>query len=229
MLHEHFVFYKPRDVVSGDFYWVKQVKEYIILVAADCTGHGVPGAFMSMLGISYLNEIVQRREIIQANQILNELRNMVKLSLRQHGQLNESRDGMDMALCVINTKNKVMNYAGAFNPLYLIRDENGEAKLIETKADMMPVGVYQGKDKSFTNHEIQLEIGDTFYIFSDGFVDQKGGSENKKFLSKNFKKLLLEIHDLPLHEQKGILEKTLIEWVTEQTQMDDILVVGVRF
>ena len=228
LLHENFIFYKPRDIVSGDFYWIKQVNQYIVLVAADCTGHGVPGAFMSMLGISYLNEIVQRREITQANQVLNELRKQIKHSLRQHGQRDESKDGMDMAICVINTKDNMMQYAGAFNPLYLIRDVNGEPELKEIKADRMPVGFYHGKDKPFTNHEIQLEMSDTFYIFSDGFIDQTGGEDNKKYMSKNFKNLLLEIHEQPMYEQKEILDKKIKDWMDSNPQMDDILVVGVR-
>jgi serine phosphatase RsbU (regulator of sigma subunit) len=228
LLNENFIFYNPRDIVSGDFYWIKQVNMSIILVAADCTGHGVPGALLSMLGMSYLDEIVERREITQANQVLNELRNQIKHSLRQHGQSDESRDGIDLALCVFDLKNRVMQYSGANNPLYIIKNVNGEQELKEIKADQMPVGYYQGKDKSFTNHSIQLEMGDTFYIFSDGFVDQKGGKDNKKYLSKNFKKLLLDIHEQAMPLQKEILDKTLTDWMGDNSQMDDVLVIGVR-
>jgi len=228
LLNENFILYKPRDIVSGDFYWIKQVNQYIVLVAADCTGHGVPGAFMSMLGMSYLNEIVQRREITQANHVLNELRNQIKLSLRQHGQRDESKDGIDMAICVLDLKSMKMQYAGANNPLYLIMDAKGTPELSEIKADRMPLGYYQGKDISFVNHDIKLDMGDTFYMFSDGFIDQKGGKDNKKFMSKNFKNLLLEIHDQSMNDQKEILNKTLLEWMGDNSQMDDILVVGVR-
>lgn len=228
LLDEAFILYRPRDIVSGDFFWIRQVNQYIILAAADCTGHGVPGAFMSLLGISYLNEIVQRREITQAAEVLNELRQQIKHSLRQHGQPDETKDGIDMALCVIDQKNRTMQYAGAFNPLYLIREENGNTELLEFKADRMPLGYHQGKDRAFTNHDIKLEIGDTFYIFSDGFIDQKGGPDRKKFMSKKFKSLLMEIHDMPLFDQKNILEKTLTDWMGNQSQIDDILVVGVR-
>ena len=228
LLNENFIFYKPRDIVSGDFYWIKQVNQYIVLAAADCTGHGVPGALMSMLGMSYLNEIVQRREITQANHVLNELRKQIKYSLRQHGQRDESKDGIDIALCVLDIKNNMMQYSGAYNPLYLIRDIQGNPELKEIKADPMPLGYYHGKDKAFTNHDIQLEMGDTFYIFSDGFIDQKGGEDNKKFMSKNFKKLLLEIHDQPMVDQKDILDKTLTDWMGENSQIDDVLVIGVR-
>jgi serine phosphatase RsbU (regulator of sigma subunit) len=228
LLNESFILYKPRDIVSGDFYWIKQVNQYIVLVAADCTGHGVPGALMSMLGISYLNEIVQRREITQANQVLNELRKQIKHSLRQHGRRDESKDGIDMALCVLDLRNNMMQYSGANNPLYLIRDVEGNPELKEIKADHMPVGYYQGKDKTFNNHDMQLEMGDTFYIFSDGFMDQKGGKDNKKFMSKNFKNLLLEIHEQPMYDQKELLDKKLTDWMGSYSQMDDILVIGIR-
>ncbi len=228
LVNENFILFKPRDIVSGDFYWIKQVNQYIVLVAADCTGHGVPGALMSMLGISHLNEIVHRREITQANQILNELRKRIKFALRQHGQPDEAKDGIDMALCVMDLKSMKMQYAGANNPLYLIKDVEGRPELKEIKADRMPLGYYQGKDISFVNHDIQLEMGDTFYMFTDGFVDQKGGKDNKKFMSKNFKNLLLEIHDHPMYDQKAILDKTLSDWIANKSQMDDILVMGVR-
>jgi serine phosphatase RsbU (regulator of sigma subunit) len=228
LLDEAFILYKPRDIVSGDFFWIKQVNQFIILAAADCTGHGVPGAFMSLLGISFLNEIVLTKEITEASQVLNELRRQIKHSLRQHGQPDEAKDGIDMALCAIDQKNRTMQYAGAFNPLYLIREEKSNAELIEFKADRMPLGYYHGKDRAFTHHDIQLEIGDTFYIFSDGFIDQKGGPEQKKFMSKKFKKLLLEIHEEPMFDQKNKLEQALRQWMGDQPQIDDILVVGVR-
>ena len=228
LLNENFIFYKPKEIVSGDFYWIKQVKHYIILVAADCTGHGVPAAFMSILGISCLNEIVQSREITQANQILNELRKEIKKSLRQTGKKEESRDGLDIALCVIDNKKNQIQFSGANNPLYIIRNNNGEPLLKEINPDQMPVGVHFLTDKSFTNHEIKLEIGDTFYIFSDGFIDQIGGDNNHRFRSDKFKKLLFDIHDLPMYEQKEILERTLNEWIGSNPQTDDILVIGAR-
>jgi len=228
LIHENFILYKPVEIVSGDFYWIKQINQYIILVSADCTGHGVPGAFMSMLGISYLNEIVQRKSITQANQVLNELRKEIKHSLRQTGKKEESRDGIDMALCVIDTNKSIMQYSGAYNPLYIISNIEGKPVLREFKADMMPVGVHFSGDKSFTNHEIQLEIGDTLYLSTDGLIDQIGGSNNTRFGNKNFKKLLLEIYSQPLFEQKEILEQTLNDWMGEHPQRDDILVIGAR-
>jgi serine phosphatase RsbU (regulator of sigma subunit)/Tfp pilus assembly protein PilF len=228
LLNENFILFKPKDIVSGDFYWIKQAEHFIILVAADCTGHGVPGALLSMLGISCLNEIVQIREITQANQILNELRKEIKQSLRQSGKKEESREGLDIALCVIDIKNNKIQYSGANNPLYIIRNNNGKSELREIKADPMPVGVHFLTDKSFSNHDITLEIGDTFYIFSDGFVDQIGGEDNHRYKSEKFKKLLLNIHDQPMYEQKDILEQTLNDWMGSNPQTDDILVIGAR-
>ena len=228
LINQHFIFYQPKEIVSGDFYWIKQINQYIILISADCTGHGVPGALMSMLGISYLNEIVQRKEITMANQVLNELRKEIKHSLRQTGKKEESRDGIDMALCVIDTSTNILQYSGAFSPLYIVSHNNGEPVLRETKADQMPVGVHFSSDKPFTNHEIQLEIGDTFYISTDGFIDQTGGSNKTRFGSSNFKKLLLEIYDNPLFEQKLILQQTLKDWMGDNPQRDDILVIGAR-
>jgi serine phosphatase RsbU (regulator of sigma subunit) len=229
LLNMNFILYKPKEIVSGDFYWIKQVKHYTVLVSADSTGHGVPGAFMSMLGISYLDEIVQRREIIQANQILNEMRKQIKYSLRQSGTKEEPGDGIDLALCVIDNKKNLMQYSGANCPLYFISNNNGKPVLNEYKADPMPVGVQSSLDKSFTNHEIQLETGDTFYLFSDGYIDQNGGINNHRFTSEKFKKLLLDIHDHSMYEQKEILEQTLIDWMGEHSQRDDILVIGVRY
>jgi serine phosphatase RsbU (regulator of sigma subunit)/Tfp pilus assembly protein PilF len=228
ILNDVFILFKPRDIVSGDFFWIKHVNQYVILAAADCTGHGVPGAFMSLLGISFLNEIVQRREVTQANQVLNELRRQIRNSLRQHGQAEESKDGIDMALCVIDQKKNTLQYSGANNPLYLIREKNGAPALTEFKADQMPLGYYQGRFKTFTNKDIQLEYGDVFYLFSDGFIDQKGGKDNKKFMSRKFKDLLIKIHQEPMEDQKLILDKTLTDWMGDNSQIDDILVIGVR-
>ena len=183
---------------------------------------------MSMLGISHLNEIVQSREITQANEVLNELRKQIKQSLRQSGQRHQSRDGIDMALCVIDTKLNVMQFSGANNPLYIISTVDGKPELKEIKADPMPVGVHLSRVKSFTNHEIKLKIGDTFYIFSDGYVDQKGGVDDKRFSSTRFKQMLLDIHDQAMYEQKEHLEKVLKEWMGDNPQRDDILVIGAR-
>ena len=228
LIIDNFILFKPKDIVSGDFYWIKHVNQYVIVVAADCTGHGIPGAFMSILGMGYLNEIVHRREITQANMILNELRKQIKASLRQHGDRYESKDGMDMALASFNLKEHKMQYAGANNPLYLIRGIGKEAEIIEYKADSMPIGYYPGNEKPFTNHEIQLRPGDTLYMSSDGFIDQKGGENNKKYTSNRFKDLLLGIQNESMHDQKLILENKFIDWMGNNPQVDDVLVIGMR-
>lgn len=224
LLTEHFIFYKPRDIVSGDFYWTKQVDEKIFIAAADCTGHGVPGALMSMLGITFLNEIVNKNPNIHANEILNELRMHIISSLRQTGSLGESRDGMDVALCIINHKEKMLEYAGANNPLYIIRN----SELIEYKADRMPIGIHRRAKESFVNHDIKLKQNDLIYIFSDGFVDQFGGEYGRKFLSSNFKELLIQNSTKSLDEQRFLLEKTFEDWKGERKQLDDILVIGFK-
>ncbi len=231
LLPEYFVLFKPRDIVSGDFYWATEHEGKAILVAADCTGHGVPGAFMSMLGISFLNEIVNKIDTVESHLILNELRANVKKSLRQTGKENEAKDGMDLALCIIDYNNMQMEYSGAFNSLYLIR----EGELIKYDADRMPIGIYIREKDTFTKHVVKLQKGDSFYIFSDGFVDQFGGPKGSKLMTKRFKELLLENYTKPMSEQKDILDRYLNDWQSftnekgdTYRQIDDILVIGVR-
>lgn len=223
-LSDHFILYMPRDIVSGDYYWMTQKDGKTVILAADCTGHGVPGAFMSMLGISFMNEIVNKSDMTQPNEILNKLRDNVVNSLHQTGEEGEAQDGMDLSLCVINNDKSKLQFAGAYNPLFLIRDD----KLIEYKADKMPIGIYKEKEDSFTNHEIDIREGDTLYMFSDGYEDQFGGPSAKKFMAKRFKELLLSIYKNPMKEQKGILDTTLKEWKGGIDQIDDILVMGFR-
>jgi serine phosphatase RsbU (regulator of sigma subunit) len=227
---EYFILLKPRDIVSGDFYWLSDTGRKIIIVAADCTGHGVPGAFMSMLGISFLNKIVNENKITEPNQILEKLREDVIQSLKQTGREGEQKDGMDMALCVIDFDSLTMEFAGAQNPLYLIRGN----ELIETKADRMPVAYYE-QMSDFTSHKITLKQGDCFYMFSDGYADQFGGPRGKKFKYKALKELLIRIKEKSMAEQKELLEKTIQDWATgpdrngrQYDQVDDILVVGIR-
>jgi serine phosphatase RsbU (regulator of sigma subunit)/ligand-binding sensor domain-containing protein len=222
-LPDHFILFKPRDIVSGDYYWFKQIGHYSIYATADCTGHGVPGAFMSMLGIAFLNELVAENEKHTAGEILNNLRNKVKKSLRQTGEEGHSKDGMDMTLCIIDNKNRTVEYAGAYNPLYIYRND----ELIEIKATRNPIGIFI-KEKPFESNHIELQEGDMLYTFSDGFVDQFGGDDNSKFKTKNFKKLLLEIYKRPLAEQKTILNQTIEDWRGNYEQTDDIIVFGVR-
>ncbi len=221
---EYFILFRPRDIVSGDFYWFYRYENYLVVAAADCTGHGVPGAFMSMLGMSLLNEIMNKDRIFEAHRILNKLRDYIKLMLGQTGKTDEAKDGMDMALVVIDLEKRIMQYAGAYNPLILIRD----GKLIEYKGDKMPIGIQVNEKESFTNHVIEIREDDRFYIFSDGYADQFGGPDGAKFKTRPFKNLLLKIHQLPMDEQKRILEQTLLDWKGDEPQIDDILVIGIR-
>jgi len=242
---EHFILYMPKDIVSGDFYWIKEVDDILIIAVADCTGHGVPGAFMSMLGIALLNEMVNKKEIVQPAQALNELRNQIKSSLHQKGIDGEAKDGMDIALCTINMKTWQLNYAGANNPLLLLRSaqkplknalpylsqriKHNDFHVVELKADKMPIGIHIVEKESFTNHSINLEVDDTIYLFSDGYQDQFGGNYKRKFLSKNFKELLLKIQHLTMKEQANSLKINIENWKgRDNEQIDDILVLGVK-
>ncbi len=223
ILPEYFILFKPLSIVSGDFYWSLKMRKHLVFAIADCTGHGVSGAFMSMLGISFLNEIVRRKEIIQPNQALEELRYQVKSTLKQTGKANETKDGMDIALCTIDTETLQLHYSGANNPLYIYRNN----ELIEFKPDKQPIGIHY-KEKPFTNHEFQLEKEDVLYLFTDGYIDQFGGEDDRKFLSHRFKKLLKEIHKKPMTEQKAILTDSFENWQSKNSQTDDVLVMGVR-
>ncbi len=224
ILPHHFIFYQPKDIVSGDFYWVNKINGYIIIAAADCTGHGVPGAFMSVLGISLLNEIVRRKEITKANQALEVLRYELKESLSQTDKDYSHNNGMDIALCVIDTKEKIIQYSGANAPIYLIRDN----KLIEYKPTRNPIGITP-IEIPFQNKEIEYEDHDIFYLFSDGFMDQFGGENGKKFRSRRFKHLLMEIHKKPMEVQKSHLNLSIRKWMDNKyEQVDDIMVFGFK-
>ena len=229
-LPEHFILFKPRDIVSGDFYWMMNKDGKIIIAAADCTGHGVPGAFMSMLGTAFLNEIVtkivENKHVysLQANEILNQLRNYIIESLHQTGDDDESKDGIDMALCIIDSEKQKLQFAGAHNPLYIIKNNNLEV----IKGDRMPVSIHKNAQKPFVNHEVDFSQNDIIYMFSDGYYDQIGGPQNRKFMSRNFQELLLSVHEKPMEQQKEILDKTFEEWRGENIQLDDILVIGIR-
>ncbi len=228
---DYFLLYHPKDIVSGDFYWVNKKDDLLIIAAADCTGHGVPGAFMSMLGVAYLNEIVNKIAInkhisgLNADEILNQLREMVITSLHQTGSIDEPKDGMDISLIIIDFEHKKLQFSGANNPLYVIRNN----ELIKYDADKMPVSYHQKSNTPFTRHEIDLKAEDRIYLFSDGFIDQFGGENGMKFLVKNFQELLLKIHKKSMIDQSKILEKTLEEWRGERAQLDDVLVIGLQF
>ena len=224
VLPEGFVLFHPKDIVSGDFYWMQHYSNNVYLAACDCTGHGVPGAFMSMIGSSLLDEAVVEKGLTQPNEIFFEVRKGFINALKQTGEKGQQKDGMDATLIVWDKNNK-LQFSVANNPLFLIR----KGELLETKPDRQPVGFFTGEQKPFTHHELSLEKGDTVYICSDGYPDQFGGKRDKKFMMKNFKKLLLSIQDKTMNEQKGILETTMAEWKGDTEQVDDILVMGVRF
>jgi len=224
LLPSYFILTKPKDIVSGDYYWLACKDNKVIVAVADCTGHGVPGAFMSILGVSFLNEIVNKAVTIRANELLNQLSGQVIKSLHQTGENDKTRDGMEMTMCVIDFDKKKLQFSGAFRPLYLIRDN----ELKEFKGDNMPIGIYDHEDQSFNNTELLFEKDDIFYLFTDGYVDQIGGTDRKTFRSVNFKKFLLNIHTLPMPEQKLALETRYEAWRGEIDQVDDILVVGIK-
>ncbi len=228
---DYLIIFKPKDIVSGDFYSINQVKDHIIVAVADCTGHGIPGAFMSMLGMSILNEILRYEEISSASEVLEELRRKLKTSLQQTGKSGEQQDGMDIAICAINTKTLEMQYAGANNSLWLFKNNNDqsstEPNLIEIQADKQPVGVYKN-EKPFTNNIIQLKKGDTFYIFSDGFRSQFGGEKGETYKTRRFRELITSIHHKPLFEQEKIFENEFQQWKGNFAQIDDVIVLGLK-
>ncbi len=221
---DYFIYFKPRDIVSGDFYWIGEDEGSIFFTVADCTGHGVPGAFMSTMGISTLNEIIANNRNLQADTVLNLLRDKTMRALHQTGKIGEAADGMDVAFCVLNKNRKILQFAGAFNPLIIF--QGGE--LLEFRADRMPIGIHYGGEKPFTNHVITVNRGDTLYIFSDGYVDQFGGPEGVKFKMANFRNLLKEIYYHPMIEQRNILENEFKKWQGPGPQIDDITIIGIR-
>ncbi len=222
-----FILFKPKDIVSGDFYWMEDKKDTVIFAAVDCTGHGVPGAFMSIVGHNLLDRVVGEQQITQPARILDELNKGISDTLRQRDlEDNTVRDGMDIALCSFNKKTAVLEYAGAYNPLWLVRNK----ELIEIKANKFPIGNSKAGDNNrFTNHEIPLQKGDTVYIFSDGYSDQFGGPSGKKFKAAALKQLLINSQHLNMNEQLDLLNKTIEEWRGAHEQVDDILVIGTRY
>ncbi|MBW8049719.1 MAG: SpoIIE family protein phosphatase [Cytophagales bacterium] len=233
LLPESFIYYKPRDIVSGDFYWITEtVASSVIIAAVDCTGHGVPGAFMSIIGQDQLNQTVKEKWIIVPSEILDEMNKGVRDQLGgvlppTQSELKDSsvKDGMDMALCSIDLHKRELQFAGAYNSLYMIR--NNTLKVIN--GDRFPIGIFPGKSsKKFTNHEIKLQKGDTLYIFSDGYADQFGGPKGKKFMRKRFMQIFLDIQHLSMEDQQKSIDKTFEQWKGNEEQVDDILVIGIR-
>ncbi|MCB0429818.1 MAG: SpoIIE family protein phosphatase [Flavobacteriales bacterium] len=230
LLPDSFVLYKPKDIVSGDFYYIRgqadeKGDEKVIFAAVDCTGHGVPGAFMSIVGHNSLNQAVTVKGMTRPGEVLNYINHLMTESLGQERSNSTVHDGMDIALCSLDRKRMKLQYAGAFNPLYIIR----KGKLIETKADKHPVGGYKDDEAMhFTNHEFDLLRGDCIYVFSDGFADQFGGPEGKKFKYQTFRNLLISIHETAMNAQGAYLDQTLTAWMSGYEQVDDICVIGVR-
>lgn len=242
LIPEYFVLFKPRDIVSGDFYWIKEVGSSLVVVAADCTGHGVPGAFLSMLGITLLNELFVEGRSDDPGEILGQLRTKVKDMLAQEGSIRDQKDGMDMAVAIIDRQKKELQFAGAYNPLYLIRDKaqlsgnevpsetsflSDDYELFELKGDKQPIGVHW-EETDFSTHVVSLKDSDSIYVFSDGYVDQYGGEERKKFKTHKFKSLLLSVQSEPMEIQKQLIEKTFEKWRGNREQIDDVCVVGIR-
>jgi serine phosphatase RsbU (regulator of sigma subunit) len=221
---EHFVLYKPLAIVSGDFYWVNTFGSQQVIICADCTGHGVPGAFMSMLGITMLNEIVTNKKIMMPDQVIENLRQGIIKALKQVAAEDSVKDGMDIEVCLVDFEKNKLWYSGANNPLYLIR--NGE--LIHYRADKMPVAIHY-KMSPFTLHEIDLQKGDAFYIFTDGYADQFGGPNEKKFMSNKLKETILSMEGMPMLKQGEKLDEIFEKWRGENPQVDDVTVIGVRY
>ena len=223
LLTNYFVLYKPRDVVSGDFYWAKKVSGHVIVAVGDCTGHGVPGAFVSMLGISFLNEIVERNHITKTSEVLDELRTQVKRSLNQTNWFVEQKDGMDMAICAIETEKMRLQFAGANNSVYIVRNR----RIIQLKGDRQPIGVHL-REKPFINYEFSLKKGDLIYLLTDGYLDQLDNSNEVKFMIHRFKDLVIRTQDVPMREQKQIFEDEFNRWKGNNSQIDDVLLMGIR-
>jgi len=223
-LPEHFILFLPKDIVSGDFYWASSFEDNFIIAAVDCTGHGVPGAFMSMLGIAFLNEIVNKNRSLKANEILNQLRDYTIKALHQTGKDGEAVDGMDMSLCIVNKNKMSLQYSGANNPVWILRNN----EIIEIQADKTPIGIYRDDTNSFTNNIIEIHKNDIIYLFTDGYVDQFGGLNNRKIGKTNFQKLLLDIKKLSIAHQKDALNSYFARWQGTNKQIDDVLVIGIK-
>lgn len=224
LFKDSFVLFKPKDIVSGDFYWFTELGDKKIVVAADCTGHGVPGALMSMIGSNILNKLILEKGIVKPDLILNELNEEVRTALKQRETASETRDGMDIS--VLTFSGNTVQYAGAHRPLYLIK--SGSDELIEVKADKFSIGGIQEEKRSFTNHVLTLQPNDLLYLSSDGYADQFGGTSGKKLMTKHFKELLLKIKNEPLRKQSEVLASSIETWKGMREQVDDILVIGIR-
>jgi serine phosphatase RsbU (regulator of sigma subunit) len=221
---ESFIFFKPKDIVSGDFYWIGEKGDKIFVVAADCTGHGVPGALMSMIGLEIIDKAINEDNIENPSAILEIMnKGLEKTFSREKNIGTIIRDGMDIGLCVVDRRRKKAEYSGAFFPLYIIRNNT----LTEIKGDKIIIGM-NPESIEYTSHEVDLMDDDIIYIFSDGYVDQFGGSENKKFMYRRFRYLLTRIHSFPVDDQKSILDDNIKTWMSGNQQLDDMMVLGFK-
>jgi serine phosphatase RsbU (regulator of sigma subunit) len=242
ILSDYFVFYKPKDILSGDFYWVRRRKGFMVVLVADCTGHGVPGAMMSMLGVTLLNELIRTIGVREPAEMLEHLRTKVKDILVQEDPDTDQKEGMDMSLILIDPKKKKLHFAGANRPLFLFRQKGKKAgevlipdplaededhALYMLRGNPQPIGVHW-EETPFTNYVTGLKEGDTLYMFSDGFIDQFGGKDRRKYKMRNFKNLLLSIQDEPMSRQKELLESAFEKWKGKHEQIDDVTVFGLR-
>lgn len=224
-LPDSFIFFKPKNIVSGDFYWVKHLEgDNVLFAAVDCTGHGVPGAFMSILAYNLIEQTIKDLGVVTPSLILEELSNSVIKALKQSHDFDSVKDSMDIALCLLDLKSLKIEFAGAHNSMYIIRN----SEITELKADNRSIGFSYSKKNSFTNHTFKLLKGDNLYVFSDGFVDQKGGPNKTKFFYKPFKEFLISISQKPMDEQQSLLDEKFENWKNGQHQIDDVLVFGVR-
>ena len=223
-LPEHFILFQPKDIISGDFYRFYKVDNKIIALIMDCTGHGVPGALMSILGITLLNETVLQEHIIQPDKILNRLKEKLIKSLGQKQGFSGIKDGIEGSVINYDPKSRVLQYSGSFNPLILIRDN----EIIEIKADRISIG-FSDNDKEFSLKEIDIKENDSVYLYSDGYIDQMGGDENKRFMLKRFKEFILNINKKPMAKQKESLLESFNIWKGNSDQTDDVLILGIRF
>jgi serine phosphatase RsbU (regulator of sigma subunit) len=233
-LKNGFVLYKPKDIVAGDFYWLERVGDMVYFAAADCTGHGVPGALVSVVCSNALTKALLEEEISESGKILDRARELVIEKFSKSG--SDVKDGMDISLCRLDIKNLKLQWSGANNPLWIVRKSknniaNGSpeasVELLETKPDKQPIGKY-AEAKPFTTHNLDLDSGDCIYIFTDGYSDQFGGNDGKKFKAASLKKLLLSLQDQSMDEQKTIIHQTFEDWRGTLEQVDDVCVIGVK-
>jgi len=227
LIGNHFIYDRPKYIVSGDFYWVTQKEERTVIAVGDCTGHGMSGGLMTMAGAAFLNEIVNATHQLRTDQILNDLRRKVIQLLNQKGNIGEAANGMDISLCIYNKENQTIQFSGANNPLYLVR-KNEPLEIF--KGDRMPIGFFFEHEQPFTEKEIKVSKGDSIFMFTDGYPDQFGGSFEKKFRYNQFRDLLEKAASCPtMEEQLELIQKTMNEWIEGYEQLDDMLILGIRF